>query len=108
MSRPMPDPAMLFCPADRPDLCAKALAVADVVILGLEDAIAPANRATARAAPLANPLDPGRVIVRINPVTSHEYAADLLTLRQTEYRFVMAPKVETPDQIAMDLPEVPS
>ncbi len=31
-------PAWLFCPADRPDRYVKALAIADVVIVDLEDA----------------------------------------------------------------------
>ena len=37
-------PALLFCPADRPDRFAKALERADAVILDLEDAVAPENR----------------------------------------------------------------
>ena len=37
-------PAILFCPADRPDRYAKAAERADAVILDLEDAVAPANK----------------------------------------------------------------
>ena len=41
----------LFVPGDRPDRFAKALASgADVVVLDLEDAVAPAAKDTARAA----------------------------------------------------------
>ena len=50
-----PGPAMLFCPADRPDRYAKAADRADVVILDLEDAVAPDRRDDARAALVANP-----------------------------------------------------
>ena len=37
----LPGRALLFCPADRPDRYRKALAAADVVVLDLEDAVAP-------------------------------------------------------------------
>jgi len=43
-----PGPGWLFCPADRPDRYLKALALADVVILDLEDAVAPKRREAAR------------------------------------------------------------
>ena len=35
----LPGPALLFCPADRPDRYGKALAAADGVILDLEDGV---------------------------------------------------------------------
>ena len=61
-------PALLFCPADRPDRYEKAAERADAVILDLEDAVAadgeargPARRSSRR------PLDPARMIVRVNP-----------------------------------------
>ncbi|HKU04248.1 MAG TPA: CoA ester lyase, partial [Arthrobacter sp.] len=37
-------PALLFCPADRPERYQKAAARADAVILDLEDAVAPADK----------------------------------------------------------------
>ena len=43
-----PGPAFLFCPADRPERFAKADAAADVVILDLEDGVAPERREQAR------------------------------------------------------------
>ena len=52
-------PALLFCPADRPDRFAKALERADAVILDLEDAVAPENRAAAREA-IASPTSTRR------------------------------------------------
>jgi citrate lyase subunit beta / citryl-CoA lyase len=91
----LPGPALLFCPADRPDRYAKALATADTVILDLEDGVGADRKDAARAAILATPLDPARVIVRVNATGTPEHAADLTALRQTEYRTIMLPKAET-------------
>ncbi len=88
-------PALLFCPADRPDRYAKALAAADTVILDLEDAVAPDRKALARQSLLDTPMDPARTIVRINPVGTAEHPLDLAALAQTEYRTVMLAKTET-------------
>lgn len=75
-----PGSAWLFCPADRPERYAKALAVADVVILDLEDAVAPERRDLARDAlhslALAGDLDPDRTVVRINSSSTAEHAPD--------------------------------
>jgi citrate lyase subunit beta/citryl-CoA lyase len=60
-------PALLFCPADRPDRYAKAAERADAVILDLEDAVADADKHSARVALVESDLDPERVIVRVNP-----------------------------------------
>ncbi len=97
---PLPRPALLFCPADRPDRYAKALAAADLVVLDLEDAVRPAAKQAAREALLANPVDPERVIVRVNAVGTPEVEADLAALRGTAYRMVMLPKAETPPSSA--------
>jgi citrate lyase subunit beta/citryl-CoA lyase len=59
-------PALLFCPADRPERYEKALDRADGVILDLEDAVAPADKVAARVALIDSQLDPERVIVRVN------------------------------------------
>ncbi|MBC7402910.1 MAG: CoA ester lyase, partial [Microbacteriaceae bacterium] len=67
-------PALLFCPADRPDRYAKAAERADAVILDLEDAVAPADKAAARASLVAHPLDPASTIVRVNAVDSGHLA----------------------------------
>jgi citrate lyase subunit beta/citryl-CoA lyase len=87
-------PALLFCPADRPDRFAKALERADGVILDLEDAVAPEARAAARAAIAASDLDPERVIVRVNELGSDDGAADLAALGPTGYRTIMVPKAD--------------
>jgi citrate lyase subunit beta/citryl-CoA lyase len=87
-------PALLFCPADRPDRYAKALAAADSVILDLEDGVGAASKDAARAALLATPADPERAIVRINASGTAEQAADIEALRRTDYRTIMLPKAE--------------
>jgi len=92
-------PALLFCPADRPDRYAKAADAADAVILDLEDAVAPENRASARESLLATRIDPSRTIIRVNPVGTADAELDLATLRQTGYRMVMLAKTETAEQL---------
>ncbi|TQS45961.1 HpcH/HpaI aldolase/citrate lyase family protein [Cryptosporangium phraense] len=91
-----PGPAWLFCPADRPDRYAKAAAAADVVILDLEDAVAPADKDAARRALRDTTLDPERTVVRIN---SGDPADDLRALHATPYRRVMLPKAETTAEV---------
>ena len=95
----LPGPALLFCPADRPDRYAKALAAADAVILDLEDGVGAGGKDAARAALVASDLDPARVIVRINATGTPEHAADIVALRGTRYRQVMLPKTETRKQL---------
>ena len=92
-------PALLFCPADRPDRYEKAAAAADSVILDLEDAVAPENRASAREALLATRLDPERTIIRVNPAGTADFTLDLAAVRATGYRTVMLAKTEAPDQL---------
>lgn len=91
--------SLLFCPADRPERYEKALAAADTVILDLEDAVAAVKRPEAREALLKNPVDPSRVIVRVNPRTTADYDEDIRTLRQTEYRVIMLAKAESAEQV---------
>jgi citrate lyase subunit beta / citryl-CoA lyase len=98
-------PALLFCPADRPDRYAKALERADAVILDLEDAVAPDKRAGARAALGENPLDPERVIVRVNAATTADFADDLVAVTATRYRTIMVAKADAslPDLSGFDV-----
>lgn len=99
--RPFPwGPALLFCPADRPERYAKALDRADAVILDLEDAVDPASRPAAREALVAADLDPERVIVRVNPAGSDDHDADLSALAATPFRAVMLPKAEQVSDLA--------
>ncbi|WP_421844978.1 HpcH/HpaI aldolase/citrate lyase family protein [Mycobacterium sp.] len=93
-------PAWLFCPADRPERFAKAAAVADVVILDLEDGVAEAAKSDARRALRNTPLDPDRTVVRINAAGTGEHARDLEELADTAYTTVMLPKAESAAQVA--------
>jgi citrate lyase subunit beta/citryl-CoA lyase len=97
--RALPTPSLLFCPADRPDRYGKALAIADVVVLDLEDAVAAARRPDARAALAESTLDPDRIIVRVNASGTPEHADDLAALSRTPYRKVMLAKTESRKQI---------
>lgn len=93
-------PALLFCPADRPERYEKAMERADAVILDLEDAVAPARKAAARGHLIESELDPARVIVRVNPLQTDAFTADLSTLSQTDYRRIMVAKAESPKRLA--------
>lgn len=95
-----PGPALLFCPADRPDRFGKAAERADVVILDLEDAVAPEHKAAAREAVAASRLDPARTIVRVNPAQTAEHAADLAAVAQTDYSCVMLAKTDSGQSVS--------
>ena len=88
-------PALLFCPADRPDRFAKAASVADMVILDLEDGVNANDRPAARSALKDNLLDAQRTIVRVNPVGTEDFALDLEALAETPYSLVMLAKAES-------------
>ncbi|GAA4635465.1 CoA ester lyase [Actinoallomurus vinaceus] len=96
-------PTLLYVPADRPDRVAKALATdADVVILDLEDAVAPARKDEARqhvADLLADPPRP--VQVRVNDVRTLWGRADLAALRELlpATEGVRLPKIESMEQV---------
>ncbi|MFJ1459868.1 HpcH/HpaI aldolase/citrate lyase family protein [Nocardia sp. N2S4-5] len=100
MTWEMPGPAWLFCPADRPERYEKAAAAADVVILDLEDGVAPGDKAAARQALVDTPLDPERTVVRVNAYGTEEHTRDLKALAGTRYRRLMLPKCEAVEQIA--------
>jgi len=78
--------SVLFSPGDRPDMMRKAPdAGADVIVFDLEDAVAPARKAEARAAVHEVLADPGfdpdsEVCVRVNPtgVAADEDVAGVL------------------------------
>lgn len=116
-------PSLLFCPADRPERYAKAAERADAVILDLEDAVAPDQRAEAREHVAAYFSESGaaggadddaaalrrRTVVRINPAETVDCDADLRMLARTGVHWVMLAKAESADQItavANALPEV--
>ncbi|MET3922140.1 CoA ester lyase [Arthrobacter sp. UYEF20] len=100
-------PALLFCPADRPERYQKAAERSDAVIVDLEDAVAPADKQRARGAILAQlgstgdvpELDPSRTIIRVNPAGTEEFEKDLHCLKHTPYRHVMLAKAESVAQL---------
>jgi citrate lyase subunit beta / citryl-CoA lyase len=93
-------PALLFCPADRPERYGKALERADAVILDLEDAVAAASKQSAREALVGHPVDPARVIVRVNGFATPDFEADLAAVRATAYTRVMLPKASNAAELA--------
>lgn len=100
-------PALLFCPADRPERYQKAAERSDAVIIDLEDAVAPADKQRARGAILAQlgatgdvpELDPSRTIIRVNPAGTDEFEKDLHCLKHTPYRHLMLAKAESAAQL---------
>ncbi|MCT2584818.1 HpcH/HpaI aldolase/citrate lyase family protein [Actinophytocola gossypii] len=100
----------LYVPGDRPDRFDKAVATgADLVILDLEDAVAPERKAFARDAVVAWLVDRAAecvVQVRVNAGDGDDLAA----LRGLAGFEVRLPKVEAPsevDEVAAVLPGVP-
>jgi len=95
----------LFVPGNRPERFAKALACgADRVILDLEDAVAPDDKARARShmAGWLNTLTPpdrDRLLVRVNDAASPWHMDDLYCLRGLPLREVMLSKCESPEQV---------
>lgn len=89
----------LFVPGDRPGRFAKAVASgADVVLVDLEDAVAPADKDFARAS-VADWLESNRATVRINAPGTPWFEADaeLVAARGVP---VVVPKAETPGVLA--------
>jgi citrate lyase subunit beta/citryl-CoA lyase len=95
----------LYVPGDRPERFAKAAASGThVVIVDLEDAVAPGNKARARREALAWLADaePGRVEVRVNAAGTPEGRDDLVALAS------LASRGEPPALRAVRLPKVES
>ena len=91
----------LFVPGNRPERFAKAMASgAERVILDLEDAVAPADKAAARKFihdwmhTMASQQTPQRLLVRINGAGSDAFADDLALLRTLPAFGVMLAKAE--------------
>lgn len=91
-------PALLFAPADRPERFAKAVERSDMVVVDLEDGCRAENRATARENIIAafrdGTLSAERTIIRVNPVASEDFAADMATVAEAGARTIMLPKAE--------------
>lgn len=97
--------SFLFVPANRPERFAKALASgADAVIIDLEDAVAPMEKAPARQLLAAgfdtfSPAERARLVVRINASATPWRGDDMQLMAALAARGlggVMAPKAERP------------
>jgi citrate lyase subunit beta/citryl-CoA lyase len=103
----------LFVPGNRSERFAKALASgADRVILDLEDAVAPADKAGARAAigawlKSADAPQRARVLVRINDAHSAWHNEDMAWLQDQPLSEVMLSKCESAAQVAAVLAQLP-
>lgn len=95
--------SVLFVPADRPDLAAKApRAEPDLVVLDLEDAVPPAGKVAARAqlgdlVGTVAPIVP--VAVRVNAPGTPWFSDDVAAVPD-RVSAVVVPKLETPAQVA--------
>lgn len=100
---PSPCRSVLFVPASNPRAIAKARGLnCDVVILDLEDAVAPDAKEAAREAACEALREGGfrpRVGVRINPHDSDWGEADTRALAEVEPKLIVLPKVERATQI---------
>jgi citrate lyase beta subunit len=107
MSAPTALRSWLFVPGDRPERFAKAAASgADVIIIDLEDAVAAAAKAAARAAVIAHLAARGgegpKVAVRMNALASLNGLQDLAALAGLGAQgpdFLVLPKVEGPEEL---------
>ncbi len=95
-------PALLFLPASNPRAIAKARAsAADLVVLDLEDAVKPEDKASARAASveaLATPW-PMPVAIRVNGTATPDHADDLAAAAESRCDFVIIPSVRAVSDI---------
>ncbi|HEX4042181.1 MAG TPA: CoA ester lyase [Xanthobacteraceae bacterium] len=95
--------SLLFVPADSERKLEKAKSSkADALILDLEDSVAPQNRPRARglAAEFAKYAGANPSLwVRINPVGSEEYDADLQVIASAHPAGIVVPKPESPETL---------
>ena len=96
----------LFVPGSRPELFPKALAgAADALSFDLEDSVVEARKAEAREALRALLLSPAArasdktLIVRVNPIGTGHFAADIAAVVQPGLALVNLPKPETADEV---------
>ena len=101
----------LFVPGNRPDRFAKAVASgADAVIIDLEDAVPPNEKDAARAHAAAWLAVSGPVVLRINPIGTSWFEADLALCRHASVAALMLPKterVEELERIRSNVPLIP-
>lgn len=102
----------LFVPGNRPERFAKAFAAgADRVIIDLEDAVSPADKANARTAIAAWMTSAGserqQAVLRINDSATGWYADDVVLAASIQVACVMLPKCEAAGQVATLLAALP-
>ncbi|MBP0437546.1 HpcH/HpaI aldolase/citrate lyase family protein [Tianweitania sediminis] len=96
--------SVLYVPASNPKALAKiGTLAADAVILDLEDAVAPEEKAAARerlcAFFAAKPDQPALLVIRINALNSEWGSSDLEAVKACRPDAVLLPKVDTPRDI---------
>jgi len=92
----------LFVPGSRPDRIDKAMGtLADMVIIDLEDAVAPAQKDPARVTSREKigQFADRRNIVRVNALGTGMNRIDLEHLVSPQLQGIMLPKVETPEDV---------
>lgn len=105
-----PRRSVLFVPGSSKKMLEKARGlVCDVVVLDLEDAVAPEAKEAARAQTCAAVRNYGgrEVAVRINPLSSREGKADLEAVRRARPDAILLAKVENPADIAAARGDIP-
>jgi len=100
--------SLLFAPADRPDRVAKAAGLpADVVVVELEDGVAPERKAVAReeAGRAIAEVDFGlrEVGLRVNRISTLQGIADILALAAWPRKpdLIIVPKVESAGEVRL-------
>lgn len=90
--------SLLFVPGDRPERFEKAAASgADAVIIDLEDSVAQSNKARARDAAALQGVEwnhGARLFIRVNPLSSPEFAADMAAVGAARPFGILLPKAE--------------
>lgn len=103
MTRPRPRRSALYLPASNPRAVAKAATLAcDVVILDLEDAVAPEAKVAARAAAVAavGSFGAREVVIRVNGADTPWGADDLAAVAAARPDAVLLPKVDNSAALA--------
>lgn len=95
--------SVLFVPAIRPSMIAKAAGLAaDLIVLDLEDSVREEDKAAVRhALPVSLELLHGRcAAVRINAPDTPHFADDVRALAALQVALTVVPKVQSPDELA--------
>ena len=94
--------SILFLPASNPRAIAKAReAGADLVVLDLEDAVKPEDKATARATAVEAVREPWLmpVAIRVNGIANEWYDEDVAAVRDSNADLVVLPRADSPEAI---------